>query len=100
MMFGMGTCLGLKDFAGVIKTPRGVFIGVVSHFMIMPLIGFTLARLSGLPPEIAAGIILIGCSPNGMASNVISYLAKTKLAFSITLTAVSSMLARLLTPSL
>ena len=100
IMFGMGTSMGLKDFAGVIKTPKGVFIGVVSHFIIMPLIGFTLARLSGLPPEIAAGIILIGCSPNGMASNVISYLAKANLALSITITAVSTMLAPFVTPFL
>jgi bile acid:Na+ symporter, BASS family len=100
IMFGMGTSMGLKDFAGVIRTPKGVFIGVVSHFIIMPLIGFTLARLSGLPPEIAAGIILIGCSPNGMASNVISYLAKANLALSITITAVSTMLAPFITPFL
>lgn len=100
IMFGMGTSMGLKDFAGVIKTPKGVFIGVVSHFIIMPLIGFTLAKLSGLPPEIAAGIILIGCSPNGMASNVISYLAKANLALSITITAVSTMLAPFVTPFL
>jgi len=66
----------------------------------MPLLGFTLANLSGFPPEIAAGIILIGCSPNGMASNVISYLAKANLALSITITAVSTLLAPLLTPVL
>jgi BASS family bile acid:Na+ symporter len=100
IMFGMGTSMGIKDFAGVIKTPKGVFIGVVSHFIIMPLIGYTLASLSGLPPEIAAGIILIGCSPNGMASNVISYLAKANLALSITITAVSTMLAPFVTPFL
>jgi len=100
IMFGMGTSMGLKDFAGVIKTPRGVFIGVCSHFIIMPLIGYTLAKWSGLPPEIAAGIILVGCSPNGMASNVISYLAKANLALSITITAVSTMLAPFVTPFL
>ena len=100
IMFGMGTSMGLGDFAGVIKTPRGVLIGVVSHFIIMPLLGFTLANLSGFPPEIAAGIILIGCSPNGMASNVISYLAKANLALSITITAVSTMLAPFVTPFL
>lgn len=100
IMFGMGTSMGIKDFVGVIKTPKGVFIGVVSHFIIMPLIGYTLAKLSGLPPEIAAGIILIGCSPNGMASNVISYLAKANLALSITITAVSTMLAPFVTPFL
>jgi BASS family bile acid:Na+ symporter len=66
----------------------------------MPLLGFTLASLSGFPPEIAAGIILIGCSPNGMASNVISYLAKANLALSITITAVSTMLAPIMTPLL
>jgi len=66
----------------------------------MPLLGFTLASLSNLEPEIAAGIILIGCSPNGMASNVISYLAKANLALSITITAISTMMAPFVTPLL
>ncbi|MES1218731.1 MAG: bile acid:sodium symporter family protein, partial [Bacteroidota bacterium] len=61
---------------------------------------FTLASLSHFPPEIAAGIILIGCSPNGMASNVISYLAKANLALSVTITAISTMLAPFMTPFL
>ncbi|MEJ7738139.1 MAG: bile acid:sodium symporter family protein [Chitinophagaceae bacterium] len=100
IMFGMGTSMGINDFVGVVKTPKGVFIGVVSHFIIMPLVGYTLASLSGFPPEIAAGIILIGCSPNGMASNVISYLAKANLALSITITAISTMLAPFVTPLL
>ena len=103
IMFGMGTSMGVDDFVGVVKTPRGVAIGVVSHFIIMPLIGFSLAKLAssaGIEPEIAAGIILIGCSPNGMASNVISYLAKANLALSITITAVSTMLAPFVTPFL
>jgi bile acid:Na+ symporter, BASS family len=100
IMFGMGTSMSFQDFAGVIKMPKGVFIGVTSHFVIMPGIGYTLANLSGFPPEIAAGIILIGCSPNGMASNVISYLAKANLALSITITAISTMLAPFITPLL
>ena len=100
LMFGMGTSMSVKDFAGVIKTPKSIFIGVSAQYMIMPLIGFTLASLSGLSPEIAAGIILIGCSPSGMASNVMTYLAKANLALSITLTSVSTLLAPLLTPIL
>jgi len=100
IMFGMGTSMSFHDFVGVVKMPKGVFIGVFSHFLIMPLIGFALASVSGFPPEIAAGIILIGCSPNGMASNVISYLAKANLALSITITAVSTSLAPLITPLL
>lgn len=100
IMFGMGTSMGIGDFVGVVKNPRGVLIGVVSHFIIMPGVGYTLAKVSGLPPEIAAGIILIGCSPNGMASNVISYLAKANLALSITITAVSTLLSPFITPVL
>ena len=104
IMFGMGTSMSFKDFAGVIKAPRGVFIGVTAHFIIMPLLGFTLATIGmavfNFPPEVAAGVILIGCSPNGMASNVISFLAKANLALSITITAVSTMLSPLVTPLL
>jgi BASS family bile acid:Na+ symporter len=100
IMFGMGTSMSFNDFAGVAKMPKGVIIGVGSHFIIMPLLGFTLASVSGFPPEIAAGIILVGCSPNGVASNVISYLAKANLALSITITAVSTMLAPFMTPLL
>ena len=69
IMFGMGTSMSFGDFVGVVKMPKGVLIGVVSHFIIMPTIGYTLANISGFPPEIAAGIILIGCSPNGMAKS-------------------------------
>ena len=104
IMFGMGTSMSFKDFAGVIKAPRGVFIGVTAHFIIMPLLGFTLATIGmavfNFPPEVAAGVILIGCSPNGMASNVISFLAKANLALSITITAVSTMLSPIVTPLL
>ncbi|WP_367867671.1 bile acid:sodium symporter family protein [Pedobacter sp. WC2423] len=100
IMFGMGTSMSLKDFVNVLKMPKGVFIGVFSHFLIMPLLGVTLANISGFKPEIAAGIVLIGCSPNGMASNVISYLAKANLALSVTITAISTLLAPLITPLL
>ncbi|MEH6306566.1 bile acid:sodium symporter family protein [Olivibacter sp. CPCC 100613] len=100
IMFGMGTSMSVQDFVGVIKHPKGVFIGVVSHFIIMPCVGFLLANASGFSPEIAAGIILIGCSPNGMASNVMSYMAKANLPLSITITAVSTLLSPLVTPML
>lgn len=100
IMFGMGTSMSLQDFAGVVKTPKGVLIGVMCQFSIMPVLGFTLASLSGLSPEIAAGIVLIGCSPSGLASNVMSYLAKANLALSITITAVTTLLAPFVTPFL
>src|SRR5690606_27784474 len=100
IMFGMGTSMAVGDFVRVIKMPKGVFIGSVSQFTIMPLVGFTLASISGLSSEIAAGIILIGCVPGGMASNVMAYLAKANLALSISLTAFSTILSPILTPFL
>jgi BASS family bile acid:Na+ symporter len=100
IMFGMGTSMSLRDFYGVVKMPAGVFIGIACHFTIMPLVGLLLATTLRFPPEIAAGVILIGSAPCGMASNVISYLAKANLALSVTLTAVSTLLAPFLTPLL
>jgi BASS family bile acid:Na+ symporter len=98
IMFGMGTEMGLKDFAGVIKMPKAVLIGLTGHFTFMPLMGFALAKAFDFPPEIAAGVVLIGSMPCGMASNVMSYLANGNLALSVTLTAVATLLSPLLTP--
>lgn len=98
IMFGMGTSMNVSDFARVIKMPKGVLIGLICQFTIMPIVGFTLATLSGLPPEIAAGIILVGCSPSGLASNVMAYISGANLALSLTLTAMSTLLAPFLTP--
>lgn len=100
IMFGMGTELSLKDFANVVKMPKGIIIGVTCHYIIMPLVGFTVAKLFNFPNEIAAGIILIGCCPSGLASNVMCYLAKGNLALSVSVTTISTMCAPFLTPLL
>ncbi len=100
IMFGMGTELSLKDFANVVRMPKGIIVGVVCHYIIMPLIGFSLANLFNFPPEIAAGIILVGCCPSGLASNVMCYLAKGNLALSVSVTTISTMVAPFLTPLL
>jgi bile acid:Na+ symporter, BASS family len=100
IMFGMGTELSLKDFAQVMRMPKGVLIGTVCHYIIMPLVGFMVAHLFNFPGEIAAGIILIGCCPSGLASNVMCYLAKANLALSVSVTTVSTLLAPFLTPLL
>ncbi len=100
IMFGMGTSMSMHDFAAVIKTPKGVAIGVMSQFIIMPSLGYLLAKTTGFPPEIAAGIILIGCSPSGLASNVMCYLAKANLALSLTVTSVTTLIAPVVTPFL
>jgi len=100
IMFGMGSQMSFRDFAGVIKMPKGVLLGLICQFTIMPIIGFTIATTFGFPPEVAAGIILVGSSPSGLASNVMSFIARANLALSVTLTAIATMLAPLITPSL
>jgi len=98
VMFGMGTQMSLKDFSGVAKSPRGVLVGIVCHFSVMPLVGFALTKIFHFEPEIAAGIILIGSCSSGLASNVMAYIAKSNLALSVTVTAVTTMIAPLMTP--
>lgn len=100
IMFGMGTELSLKDFTNVLRMPKGIIVGIVCHYTIMPLVGFSVARLFNFPPEIAAGIILVGCCPSGLASNVMCYLAKANLALSVSVTTISTLLAPVLTPLL
>jgi BASS family bile acid:Na+ symporter len=100
IMFGMGSQMSLKDFTGVLKMPKGVVAGLICQYTIMPFLGFTIAALFRFPAEIAAGVILIGVSPSGLASNVMSYIAKANLALSITITAFATLLSPLLTPLL
>ena len=100
IMFGMGTTMSYDDFLGVIKMPKAVVIGLACHFIIMPILGFTIANTFNFPAEIAAGVILVGCSPSGLASNVVSYIAKANVALSITITSFATLLAPFLTPLL
>jgi len=100
IMFGMGTSLSLKDFKRVVKMPKGVIVGLICQFSIMPLLGISLALLFNFPAEIAAGVVLIGSSPSGVASNVMSYIANANLALSVTLTAIATLMAPIMTPFL
>jgi BASS family bile acid:Na+ symporter len=100
IMFGMGSQLSLKSFGDVMRMPAGVIVGIVCQFTIMPFVGFFIAKTFGFPPEIAAGIILIGSSPSGLASNVMSFIARANLALAVTLTAFNTLLAPLITPAL
>jgi len=98
VMFGMGTQMSLRDFTGVAKAPLGVFVGIFCHFTVMPLVGFSLTKIFSFPPEIAAGVILIGSCSSGLASNVMAFMAKSNLALSVTVTAVTTMIAPIMTP--
>lgn len=99
VMFGMGTQMRLADVVGVVRRPTRVLVGLVCQFTIMPLVGWTLAVSLGLPDEVAAGVVLIGCCSSGLASNVMVHMARGDLALSVTLTSVATILAPLVTPA-
>ena len=99
-MFGIGAVLKLEDFKRIAQKPLIVLIGSTAQFTIMPIGAFVIAKLFNFPPEIAVGLILTGAAPGAMASNVMSYIAKADVAYSVSLTTVSTLLCPLLTPGL
>ena len=100
VMFGMGTHMKLSDFKGVAVTGKGVLVGLLCHFSIMPLMGVLLTKVFAFDPEIAAGIILIGSCSSGLASNVMVYLARANLVLSVIVTAMATLIAPIMTPLL
>jgi len=100
VMFGMGLTLHLSDFSYVLQMPRLIFAGIVLQYTIMPLTAIMFSNIMGLDPVLTAGMVLVGTCPGGTASNVICYLARGNVALSITLTAISTLLAVILTPAL
>jgi bile acid:Na+ symporter, BASS family len=100
IMFGMGLTLSTKDFKEAFKRPKEVAIGVIGQFTIMPLLAFALVTILPVSTEVAVGVILVGCCPGGTSSNVMTYLSKGDTALSVSITAVSTILAPFLTPAL
>jgi bile acid transporter len=98
LMVGMGATLTVDAFREVVRKPRGPLIGLASQFGWMPLIAFGLAHALALPPELAIGLIVVGCTPGGTTSNLFTYYARADLALSITMTALSSVAAVVLMP--
>ena len=100
IMFGMGLTLKAEDFKVVFSRPKDVLVGCLAQFTVMPLLAFALTKIFRLEPALSIGVILVGCCPGGTASNVITYLSKGDLALSVGMTAVSTLLAPVLTPLL
>lgn len=100
VMFGMGVQMSVRDFTGIIQAPRGALVGLVCHYLVMSVAGFLLTRLFRFPPEIAAGVILVGSCSSGLSSNVMAYLARSNLALSVTITAATTATAPVMTPLL
>ncbi len=98
IMFGMGTTLSPDDFLRVAKRPWAVATGVFLQFLVMPLVGYMLAKGFGFSGELAAGCVLVGSVAGGTASNVIAFLAKADVALSVTMTCCSTLLSPFVTP--
>lgn len=98
IMFGVGTQLSVADFKRAFQMPKAVGIGVVAQFAIMPALGFALAKLFGFEGDVAAGVVLIGSCPSGVASNVMAYIAGANVALSVTITSFTTLLAPIMTP--
>ncbi|WP_047152723.1 bile acid:sodium symporter family protein [Aneurinibacillus tyrosinisolvens] len=100
VMFGMGLTLSTADFKEVFRRPKDVALGVLGHFIVMPLLAYLLAVGLNLPPEVAVGVILVGCCPSGTASNVMVFLARGDVALAVAIASVSTILAPIVTPLL
>ena len=98
LMTGMGATLTLQSFRDVLRRPRGILIGLASQFGWMPLIAWALATVAGLPPELAIGLVVVGCTPGGTTSNLFTYFSRADLALSIGMTTVSTICAVALMP--
>lgn len=100
IMLGMGLTLKITDFKILFKNPRWTIIGVLTQFSVMPFLGWAISKILDLPNFFAVGLILVSCCPGGTASNVIAYLSNLNVAFSVTMTFISTITGVVLTPLL
>jgi BASS family bile acid:Na+ symporter len=100
IMLSMGLTLGWQDFTRVFKIPGTILAGVGLQYVIMPVLGFSLARAFDLPMDYVIGIVLVASCPGGTASNLVCFIARTNVALSVSLTTVSTLLAVVVTPVL
>ena len=98
LMFDLGLCLKLQDFARVVKAPKAVLLALFGQIVLLPVIALGIGRVFGLTPVFFLGLILIACCPGGSSSNIFSKLAGGDVALSVTLTALSSLITLVTVP--
>ncbi|MEM1253368.1 MAG: bile acid:sodium symporter family protein [Cyanobacteria bacterium P01_H01_bin.21] len=92
IMLGMGLGLTIKDFQRIWTEPKAVILGLIAQLIVLPVVGFLLASVFPLSPELAIGVMILAACPGGPTSNMVSYLVRGNVALSITLTAISSLI--------
>ena len=100
VLLTMGLTLTVEDVKVLFKRPLDILIGTCAQYTIMPLIALSLTKIFGLNPYLAIGIILVGCCPGGVSSNIMSFLCKGDVAYSVGMTTASTILAPMITPLL
>lgn len=100
IMLAMGLTLTGRDFAILAKSPGAMIVGAAAQFTVMPLLAWGVAHALHLSPGLTVGLILVGCCPGGVSSNIMSFLCKGDVAYSVGMTAVSTLLAPIATPAL
>lgn len=100
IMLTMGLTLSKEDFRILISRPIDMLIGVTAQYLLMPIIAWTVAKALNLPHPVAVGLLLVGCCPGGVSSNIMSFLCKGDVAFSVGMTTVTTLLAPIMTPVL
>lgn len=100
IMLTMGLTLTTQDFRILARRPFDIFIGACAQFFIMPCVAYLLVHVFRLEPALALGILLVGCCPGGVSSNIMSFLCHGDVAFSVGMTCASTLLAPVMTPLL
>ncbi|VAW28177.1 Sodium-dependent transporter [hydrothermal vent metagenome] len=98
IMLGMGLALQIADFKKIIAYPKAIFIGITNQMVLLPIIGFTIATVFNLEPELAVGLMILAACPGGVTSNLYSHLSNGDTALSVTLTAISSTISIITIP--
>ncbi|STZ76886.1 bile acid:sodium symporter family protein [Bergeriella denitrificans] len=98
IMLGMGMTLGKEDYRILAQRPLDILIGAAAQYTIMPLLAIAVAKALNLSPGLTLGLVLVGTCPGGVSSNIMSFLAKGDVAYSVGITTVSTILAPVMTP--
>ena len=97
-MFALGTLVRPDELQPLRSSPWWVVLGVITQLTVMPLAAWLTTQLVPMDPELAAGVILVGCVPGAMASNVLTNTARGSVAYSVSLTSVATILSPLTVP--